>query len=59
MSRPSESKSPPCYSDSQRMHFYACLPDTRRGSLSTGDAECLRIADDRSESWVRLEALCR
>ena len=57
MSLSSESKSPPCYSDSQRMHFYACRPGARRGSLKHGDAECLRIADDRSESWVRLEAL--
>ncbi len=47
----------PRYSDSQRLHFFACRPDSRRGSPDLGDAECLRIAPDRSESWVPLERL--
>ncbi len=41
------------YSDAERMHWYACRPEGRRGTLAEGTAEVMKIGDDGTR-WVRL-----
>lgn len=41
------------YNDAHRLHWYACVPDCRRGTLADGTAEYRVIGDD-GPRWVRL-----
>lgn len=51
-----ETKLPVRYSDAQRLHWHACLPEMRRGSLKGKTAEVHTInSDTREEYWRPLE----